>query len=109
MSATNVMYHLVWDLAPVAFPLCVVIGSVLVWRRTRRASALAQLIGAALVFIGWGLFKLRWSTVEPTDLSLYAETLRSETMRITMLLAPLIGLAVFSIGYLSYAVKTKRI
>ena len=109
MTAADVVYHLVWDIAPVVFLFCVLLGSVLVWRRARRAAALAQVVGATLVFIGWGLTKLRWSTVDPADLSVYAETLRSEAMRITILLAPLVGLAMFSIGYLSHAVKHERI
>ena len=109
MNASDLVYHLIWDVAPVAFLLCIVVGSVLVWRRTRRAAALAQLIGAGLTFIGWGLLTLRWSTVVPSDLSLYAETLRSEAMRLTMSLAPLVGAAVFSVGYLCDAIKRERI
>ena len=109
MTATDAVYHLIWDIAPVVFLFCVLLGSILVWRRARRAAALAQVVGAALVFVGWSLTTLRWSTVIPSDLSLYAETMRSEAMRIAMLLAPLVGSALFSIGYLSHALKRERI
>src|SRR4051794_21364441 len=107
MTAVDAVYHLVWDVAPVVFLFCVLLGSVLVWTRAPNAATLAQVVGATLGFIGWGLTTLRWSTVNPSDASLYAEMLQSEAMRITMLFAPLVGLALFSIGYLSHACEAR--
>jgi TRAP-type mannitol/chloroaromatic compound transport system permease large subunit len=109
MTLTDLIYHLVWDVVPFAALLCVVVGAALLWIRTKRTSAMLQMVASVLLFLGMALDRVRWQFVTPYDNSAFADVLRSESMRIVMLLAPLLGLTVFSISYLWYARAQKRI
>ncbi len=109
MTFTDLFYHLIWDVLPVAALICVVVGASLLWIRTKRTSSLLQMVASVLLFFGITLDRVRWQFVTPDDHSAFADVLRSESLRIAMLLAPLLGLIVFSIGYLWYARTQERI
>jgi cbb3-type cytochrome oxidase subunit 3 len=108
MTLVDLVHHFVEDVAPSALLLCIVAGAALLWRRTRRASSLAQLVASVLLFVGFGLDQLRWRSVTPYDHSAYADVMRSAPIHIAMSAWP-IGFVVFAIGYLWYALTQKRI
>ena len=109
MTLTALVYHLVWHVLPSVALLCVVVGASLLWLRTKRTASLLQLVASVLLFFGITLDRIRWQLVTPYDHSVFADVMRSESMRIAMLLAPLLGLLFFSVGYLCYARTQERI
>ena len=109
MPLFDLIYHLIYDVAPSVMLLCVTVGAGVLWHRTKRSSSLVQFIGSLLLFAGFALQQLRWSTVTPYDHSLYADVMRSEPMRIGMGLAFYIGLGIFAISYAWFARAHERI
>ncbi len=108
MPLVDLIHHLI-DVAPVVMLLCVAVVAGVLWRRTRRASSLAQFIASVLLFAGFALYHFRRWYVTPYDHSAYADAMRSEPMRISTDIAQFIGMVVFAIGYLWYALTHKRI
>jgi hypothetical protein len=103
MTLDDLYYRLVLQVMPVAMLVCIIVAAALLWRRTRRASTLAQLVAAVLLFYAFGLNALRWNS------SWYEHLIRSEPMRISMDIAMWIGIPLFAISYLLYALQQKRI
>ena len=97
------------EFAPAAVVLFLVIGAGLLWSRTRRTSSLSQFIASGILFSGVVLEQIRWLYVLPSDQSVFANVMRSETMHITMGLAQLIGIVTFLSSYLWFALTHKRI
>ena len=109
MQLVDLIYRLIYDVAPIVMLLCVVVGACILWRRTKRALCLAQFIASLLLFGGFAFQPLRWSSVTSYDHSVYAEVMSSKAMRIGMGLALYIGCLAFSISYVWFALTHKRI
>ena len=108
MPLIDRVLHLI-DLTPVVMLLCIAVGAGVLWRRTRRPSGLTQFVGSLLLFAGFTISQLRlWST-SPYSQSAYAEALRSDTMRTVEETAVLLGIVVFALGFLRYALTYERI
>jgi uncharacterized membrane protein YoaK (UPF0700 family) len=102
MSLVDLMHHFVQDVMPIAVPLCVVVGAAFLWRRTRRVSALVQLVASVLLLYGMSVEHFGWRS---TGLDRYW----SEPMRISMDIAMFLGFALFPVSYLLYALRQRRI
>ncbi len=109
MTLDDFLFHLVWDVTPIVALFCVVLGAALLWRFTRRASSLLQLVASVFLFFGIGLHRVRWQLVTPYDNSVFADVLRSEALRVAMLIAQSVGFALFAASYLWYARGQRRI
>jgi hypothetical protein len=90
------------DVLPIAIPLCVVVAAAVLWRRTRRASALVQLAGSLLIFYGIIVDRFGWRS---TGLDRYW----SAPMRISMDIALFLGFILFPVSYLLYALRQPRL
>jgi hypothetical protein len=102
MTVVDLMHHFVQEVMPIAVPLCVVVGAVFLWRRTRRASTLVQLVASVLVLYGMSVNQFGWHS---TDLDRYW----SEPMRTSMDIAMFLGFVLFPVSYLLYALRQTRI
>ena len=109
MPLVDLAYPFIYDLAPVLMLLCVAVGAGVLWRRTKRVSSLAQVIGAILIFAGLAFQQLRWLSVMPHDQSIYAEVMRSDPMRIGMGLTFYVGCLAFALSYAWFALTHERI
>ena len=109
MPVGDLIYRLIYDVAPNVMLLCVVVGAGVLWRRTKRALCLAQFIASLLLFVGFAFDQLRWSSVSSGDHSVYADVMRSEPMRIGMGLAFYFGCLGFALSYVWFALTHKRI
>jgi nitrogen fixation-related uncharacterized protein len=89
-------------LLPVALLLCIVVGAGLLWRRNRRASTLTQLIGSSLICYSLALNAFRYP---PYSIGFN----QFEPIRISIDIAVDIGLPLFAISYLVYAIRRKSI
>ncbi len=89
--------------------LLLVVGAVLLWRKTNRASALLQLIACSF------LFAVMWLELLAQFLSIVAgrsellDALRSSRAQSVQWIALLIGGFGFPIGYVWHAITCKRI
>jgi hypothetical protein len=102
MTIVDLMHHFVQDAMPIAVPLCVVVGAALLWRRTRRASAVVQLVGSTLILYAMIVNQFWWH-------SNGLDAVRSEPVRISMDIAMFLGFLLFPVSYLLYAVRQMRI
>jgi hypothetical protein len=100
MSLVDLMRHFVQNVMPIAVPLCVVVGAAFLWRRTKRASALVQLVASALILYGMSLSQYGWRS---TGLDRYW----SEPMRISMNITLFLGFLLFPVSYLLYALSKR--
>jgi hypothetical protein len=107
MLASDLIFYLTRDVGPAVLLLCCVVGASRLWKRTRLASALVQLLAASLVFVSWAVHITRIEFTTPFDTSSFARVLGSEAMQITETLTLLIGVVVFVFGYLWYALAQK--
>ena len=98
---------LVRELWPTVLALCIAVGSLLLWSRTMRLSALLQLIGSAVFLIVSLLSNLRLFTT-PSDESWISRLLWSSSLDGVTVGTVLVCGLVFSIGYLWYAVTQIR-
>ena len=97
------------DIARAAAVCLLVIGADFLWRRTRRASTLSQLVGAGLVLLGTLLEQIRWLFVLPADQSAFASVMRSEQMHIVTFSVLVVGVVTFLSGYFWFAFSRERI
>ena len=102
MSLVDLIHHFTQDVMPIAVPLCAVVGAAFLWRRTRRASALVQLVASVLILYGMCVSQFGWRS---TGLDRYW----SEPMRISMDIAMFLGFVLFPVSYLMYALRQARI
>ncbi len=102
MRLLDLYFHLRDDVLPIAIPLCIVVAAAELWRRTRRASALLQLIGSLLLLYGMTVQQFGWHTNG-------LDAVWSEPMRISKDVAALLGGVLFPVSYLFYALHQKRI
>src|SRR6188472_2833447 len=81
--------------------LGVILGATLLWKRTRRVAALTQLVAVTVVFVSWAFSEfLRFAADARVSLP---DVLWSESLETVMFGALVIGVAVFAVGYLWYA------
>ena len=92
--------QLTHDVLPIAIPLCIVVAAAVLWRRTRRASALMQLVASLLILYGMSVNQFGGRS---TGLDRYW----SEPMRISMNIALFLGFVLFPVGYLLYAFRKR--
>jgi hypothetical protein len=96
---------LLYTIAPGVLMLCVVVGAVLLWKRTRHASALVQLVAASLLVMDWaitGIYELASESNTWLGTRFWSEpfqTVRHFTVSV--------ALVVFPIAYLWYAFTQK--
>ena len=99
-----------WHFMPVLWLLCIVVGALLLWRRTKHIAALAQFVAAAgffvCIFVDW----LReFSAPPPFDTSWFAKLVWSSHLSDFGFIVMIICVLVFPIAYLWYAITQKRI
>jgi len=109
MLNSDLIFHLTRNIGPGVVLLCFIVAAVSLWKRTRLVSALVQLLAASLVFVSWGVHRIGVEFTTPFDTSLFARVLSSEAMQITETVTLLIGIFVFALGYLRYALTQKGI
>lgn len=102
MRVTDLFMQLTHDVLPLAIPLCIVVAAAVLWRRTRRASALMQLVASLLIFYGIIVDRFGWRS---TGLDRYW----SAPMQISMDIALFLGFVLFPVSYLLYALRQTRI
>lgn len=92
----------------VLMPLCIAVGALLLWRRTRRVAALLQLI-AAVVFVVCSALKVLQSYVNPFHKSWLSKLIWSRYMWEQNWGVMLNAMSAFAISYLWYAFKHQNI
>src|SRR5215203_4119456 len=102
MLNSDLVFHLTRNIGPGVVLLCFIVGAVSLWKRTRRVSALVQLLAASLVFISWGFHRIEVEFAMPLRTSLFARVLSSEEWQITKTVSLLVGIFVFALAYLRY-------
>ena len=102
MQVRDLFLQFTQDVLPVAVPLCVVIAAAMLWRRTKRASALVQLLAAVLLLYGTVVDRYG-------SRSIGLDRVRSEWLQTSMDIALFLGCVSFPIAYLTYALREKRI
>ena len=100
--------HLIDDAVPGLFLLGILVGAALLWKRTKRVPALMQLIGIALVDLGWGFAKFQQLAVSAAGKSL-PEALWSESLELPTIVVCGIGVILFVIAYIWHAATQRRI
>jgi hypothetical protein len=104
ITAFNVVRYA--QFGPTLLILCLAVGSVLLWSRTRRVSTLLQFISTTELFVFTLLFNLRSILVsDPFHPPLWARILSSDVVEV----AQVFGVVAFPIGYLWYAIQRKNI
>ena len=102
----NFLTYLIREWAPTVLILGITIGSLLLWKRTKRISALAQLLTSTPLFLLFVLHLLRTFTT-PFDSSLYSRFLWSPRLNDVESVVGLVCVVVFPIAYLCYAIREK--
>jgi hypothetical protein len=97
------------DLIPPAITLLLLVGAIILWRRTKRASALLQLFAAS------GLFLFMWLELIAQFLAIVChrtqllDALRGSHVQTAEWIVLLISGFAFPVGYLWYALTQERI
>ena len=102
IRARDLFMQLIHDVLPVALPLCIVVAAAVLWRRTRRISALVQLIASVLLLYGMIVDRYGWHS---TGL----DRVYSQPLQISRDIALFLGVVSFPCGYLVYALTKRRI
>ena len=102
MKVIDLVHAFAQDVMPLAVPLCAVVAAAFLWHRTRRRSALIQLVASVLILYGIAVDRYGRHS---TGLDAYL----SEPMRISVDIALFVGFVLFPIGYICFAVTHKRI
>ena len=97
-----------WYIPPVLF-LCMTVGSLLLWRRTRRRSALAQFVAALALFVMVVLTGARSFATIPPERSAMSRFLWSTSMDAAIPWVAALSCLTFVGAYVAYAATTKRI
>jgi hypothetical protein len=92
----------------ILMPLCIGVGALLLWKRTRRIAALLQFI-AAVVLVACSVLGVLRSYVDPFHKSWLSKLVWSRYMWEQNAGAMLIAMSVFAISYLCYALSHKGI
>jgi hypothetical protein len=102
MTLVDLMHHFVEDVMPIVAPLCIVVAAGFLWHRTRRVSALVQLVAAVLLLYGMTVDRYGWH-------SNGLDAVWSEPIRISRDIAMFLGFVLFPVSYLLYALRQTRI
>lgn len=94
-------------LLPIIF-LIFVVGSSVLWARTRRAAALVQLIACSVILMSLAVEKLADYLMRAGKPELF-DAIHSSPVLLISQLALLVSFVVFPIGYLWHALSQKRI
>jgi hypothetical protein len=105
-TAGDWLYYVLSMFVPLV--LCVAVGSFVLWRRTKRAAALTQLVASALIFLPWLLGQIRYFMTPSTE-SAFARLFWSQGFNEAMSLLLHLSLVVFGLGYIWYALTERRI
>ena len=101
---------LVREIIPTLVLLCIVVGSSLLWRRTKRASALIQLVTSAVLLLEALLTSIRSCSLStPCHSSWMSRALWAQSLTDTMIPITLVCVVIFAGAYLWYALGAKRI
>jgi hypothetical protein len=101
----NLIYF-VREFTPTLIVLCLVIGASLLWNRSKRISALAQLLASAgLLFVA--LVEHLQSFATPFDKSSFAQVLWSPWTPEAKIGIAFASAIVFSVAYLCYSIRSK--
>ena len=92
----------------ILMPLCIGLGALLLWKRTRRVAALLQFIAAVVLLAGSVLNVLR-SYVDPFHKSWLSKLVWSRYVWEQNAGVMLIAMSVFAISYLWYAFARQSI
>lgn len=98
--------YLLWQAAPTLLVVCLVVGSALLWLRTRRGSAVAQL-GSATILLLATILQHVMNLGVPIESRLSSRFWR--TANELQSAGFIVGIVIFSLAYLWYAVGHKRI
>lgn len=107
MTVVDLVFHLTEEILPSIVPPAVVAGAALLWRRTRRASTLVQLVGAILILAYWIFLRMSLFLMGAGILSsapIFIPAVDVATRYITLASA-----IAFSVGYFCYALRPKSI
>ena len=96
------------EILPIALAATMVAASIILWVKTRRVSVLLQLIASCVVFISGVASTLAIVLVRFDHPEMY-HTLRTYRADLVINSALGLGIFMFAIGYLSYALGHKRI
>ena len=96
------------EILPIALAAMLVAASTILWLRTRRVSVLLQLIASCVVFVSGTPGTLAIVLVRFDYPGLY-HTLRTSRADLVINSALALGILLFAVGYLSYALGHKRI
>jgi len=89
-------------------PICIGVGALLLWKRTRRVAALLQLI-AAVVFLLGSVLDVLPSYVDPHHRSWLSKLVWSPNVSEQKAAIMLIAMSVFAISYLWFALSRRNI
>jgi hypothetical protein len=89
--------------------LCLFIGAVILWRHTKRISAMAQAMSAGLVFLTWVIREISGHFTTPYGSSPFSRVMWSESLRTTLAIVDVTCGLVFALSYVLYAVARKKI
>jgi hypothetical protein len=101
---------LVREMIPTVVLLCVVVGSSLLWTRTKRVPALLQLIASSVLLLETLLENFRTiANITPYDSWWFSRLLWSRAFADTMIPVTMVCVIIFAAAYLCYALGHKRI
>jgi hypothetical protein len=108
MSVHDLFVHQFYDWAPGVIIISICAGATMLWRRTRRVTALIQLLSTILMLIAWALFELRIQTTGEFETTGYSLLLRAPWLRFAVDACMWGGTFVFSIAYAWHSITTDK-
>jgi hypothetical protein len=97
------------DLASLSFAVLLLVGAAILWRRTKRASSLLQLIACSVFFVVIGLEQVAQFLAIVCGRTEFLDALRTSSYASVQWVAFVISAVGFPIGYTWYAITHKRI
>src|SRR5256885_1343408 len=89
------------EMIPMVVILCIVVGSSVVWRRTKRVPALVQLIASVVLLFAWLLDSMRSFTIDRAyDSSWFYRVLWAQSLIDITLPIIQVCIVVFAVAYL---------